>query len=111
MRLLPAAPPPPLPLPASVTDAYFLLSQLAKGAKELETFKSLFAGATIKSGDVISFAIKGGKVTTSICGKAKASIASAPLAKALLSVYIGPSSVTPDAKAMLVAELTTRLAK
>ena len=83
---------------------------MPKGDKALDTFKSLFAAATIKSGDVISFAIKGGKVATTVAGKTT-SVASAPLAKALLSVYIGPSSVTPDAKSMLVAELTTRLAK
>jgi hypothetical protein len=62
-------------------------AQLVQWGVSPAELKALFAGEKLAKGSVLSLAIgKGGKLTVSFAGKAKACIASAPLCTALLGL-------------------------
>jgi hypothetical protein len=68
-------------------------------AKTFDAFASLFDGVDFKSGTEVVFSTKGGgKLSTRIDGKEKASLASRALCESLLDIYLGKDPVSPDAK-------------
>lgn len=81
------------------------------GEAALATFRGFFSASKLTSGSELVFRwVPGGKLVTTIQGKAQAEIASPALVWALFDVYLGANPISPGGKKTVIARFPQVLA-